>query len=159
MVADKLNADAEAMQKRSSSAPELERFALRLKEAMGGTGIRAFGKKCGLSEGALFSYLSGHTFPTLDRLAAIATTVNRPMSWFLGEDVPSQSVGLDEGTLAQAVGLLQGLLVGRGTLSPGDFATALIGLYQVCSPGQSREALASKVVEISAFVARRAQGA
>lgn len=159
MVAAKLNAPDEAMQKRSSSAPELEHFVVRLKEAMDGAGIRSFGKKCGLSEGALFSYLSGNTFPTLDRLAAIAAAVNRPMGWFLGDAAPSQSVGLDAGTLAQAVGLLQGLLVGRGTLSPGDYATALIGLYQVCAPDQPREALTSKVVEISAFVAHRAQGA
>ncbi|RMH86386.1 XRE family transcriptional regulator [Pseudomonas sp. AOB-7] len=47
-------------------------FGERLKEIMGNTGARAFARTCGLSEGAIRSYLSGETFPTLDRLAQIA---------------------------------------------------------------------------------------
>ncbi|MNZ81990.1 putative HTH-type transcriptional regulator [compost metagenome] len=47
-------------------------FRDRLKQAMGRTGGRAFARKCGLSEGAIRSYLSGDTYPTLDRLEQIA---------------------------------------------------------------------------------------
>ncbi|MDA8483626.1 c repressor [Pseudomonas resinovorans] len=47
-------------------------FRERLKEVMTNTGARAFARNCGLSEGAIRSYLSGETFPTLDRLAQIA---------------------------------------------------------------------------------------
>lgn len=47
-------------------------FGDRLKTVMGSTGARAFARSCGLSEGAIRSYLSGETFPTLDRLAQIA---------------------------------------------------------------------------------------
>lgn len=47
-------------------------FKERLKVAMGDTAARAFARKCDLSEGAIRSYLSGETYPTLDRLARIA---------------------------------------------------------------------------------------
>lgn len=47
-------------------------FKDRLKDVMGSTGARAFARNCGLSEGAIRSYLSGETFPTLDRLEQIA---------------------------------------------------------------------------------------
>lgn len=47
-------------------------FGERLKEMMSNTGARAFARKCGLSEGAIRSYLSKETYPTLDRLAQIA---------------------------------------------------------------------------------------
>lgn len=53
----------------------------RLKEVMGNTGARAFARACGLSEGAIRSYLSGETFPTLDRLAQIAHATKADPMW------------------------------------------------------------------------------
>lgn len=47
-------------------------FRDRLKQIMGTVGARAFARGCGLSEGAIRSYLSGDTYPTLDRLEQIA---------------------------------------------------------------------------------------
>ncbi|NNN24347.1 XRE family transcriptional regulator [Pseudomonas nitroreducens] len=47
-------------------------FPERLRKVMGLTKARAFARECGLSEGAIRSYMSGETFPTLDRLAQIA---------------------------------------------------------------------------------------
>jgi phage repressor protein C with HTH and peptisase S24 domain len=47
-------------------------FPDRLRKVMGLTKARAFARECGLSEGAIRSYMSGETFPTLDRLAQIA---------------------------------------------------------------------------------------
>lgn len=56
-------------------------FGDRLKGIMGATGARAFARSCGLSEGAIRSYLSGETFPTLDRLAQIAQANNVDPMW------------------------------------------------------------------------------
>lgn len=56
-------------------------FGERLKEVMGNTGARAFARACGLSEGAIRSYLSGETFPTLDRLAQIAHATKADPMW------------------------------------------------------------------------------
>jgi phage repressor protein C with HTH and peptisase S24 domain len=47
-------------------------FKDRLKDLIGKDGVRGFSRKCGLSEATLRSYLSGDTFPTLDRLDLIA---------------------------------------------------------------------------------------
>lgn len=57
------------------------RFSDRLKEVIANEGIRAFARKCGLSEGAIRSYLSGETFPTLDRLAQIAQATKADPMW------------------------------------------------------------------------------
>ena len=43
-------------------------FEERLKKAMATNSLRGFSKICGLSEATLRSYLSGATYPTLDRL-------------------------------------------------------------------------------------------
>lgn len=56
-------------------------FKDRLKEVMGTAGARAFARSCGLSEGAIRSYLSGETYPTLDRLAQIAHAVKADPVW------------------------------------------------------------------------------
>ncbi|MHA6161653.1 XRE family transcriptional regulator [Pseudomonas sichuanensis] len=57
------------------------RFGERLKELMDGVGARAFARTCNLSEGAIRSYLSGDTFPTLDRLAQIAHATKVDPMW------------------------------------------------------------------------------
>lgn len=57
------------------------RFGERLKEVMDGVGARAFARTCNLSEGAIRSYLSGETFPTLDRLAQIAQATKVDLQW------------------------------------------------------------------------------
>ncbi|MEX5342985.1 XRE family transcriptional regulator [Pseudomonas sp. I2] len=57
------------------------RFRERLKEAMKGAGARGFARDCGLSEGAIRSYLSGETYPTLDRLTQIANASGVDAVW------------------------------------------------------------------------------
>lgn len=66
-------------------------FGERLKEAMGSTSPRVFARNCGLSEGAIRSYLGGGTFPTLDRLEQIAQASGRSAVWlaFGIEPVPA----------------------------------------------------------------------
>ncbi|MCY1295937.1 putative HTH-type transcriptional regulator [compost metagenome] len=47
-------------------------FKDRLKALVAGKSLRGFSRTCGLSEATLRSYLSGETYPTLDRLEMIA---------------------------------------------------------------------------------------
>lgn len=48
---------------------------------MGSVGARAFARSCELSEGAIRSYLSGETYPTLDRLEQIAAAAGVSAVW------------------------------------------------------------------------------
>lgn len=59
-------------QERSIPAVGIERFKDRLKAIIQGGSVRVFSRECGLSEATLRSYLSGDTYPTLDRLEMIA---------------------------------------------------------------------------------------
>uniref|UniRef100_UPI0035B5658E helix-turn-helix domain-containing protein n=1 Tax=Shigella flexneri TaxID=623 RepID=UPI0035B5658E len=72
--------------------PEIMRFKERLEEAMNGESSRAFAAKCGLSDGVIRNYLSGKTYPSLDRLAQIAYATGRPIEWF----IQSQSMPMVE---------------------------------------------------------------
>lgn len=68
------------------------RFGERLKEVMDGMGARAFARTCDLSEGAIRSYLSGETFPTLDRLAQIAQATKVDLQWLaFGSNTKAQN--------------------------------------------------------------------
>lgn len=56
-------------------------FKQRLKEAMQGQAPRGFARMAQLSEGAIRSYLSGDTYPTLDRLEQIASASGVSAVW------------------------------------------------------------------------------
>ena len=56
-------------------------FRERLKDAMGTRAARVFSRDAGLSEGAIRSYLSGETYPTLDRLEQIAKAAGVSAMW------------------------------------------------------------------------------
>ncbi|NQY77391.1 MAG: helix-turn-helix transcriptional regulator [Halomonas sp.] len=74
-------------------------FPSRLKSALNGESARAFSRRCGLSEGAIRSYLSGDTYPTLDRLMQIAEASKVDAQWlaFGEEKSPSPEVqGMDD---------------------------------------------------------------
>lgn len=74
-------------------------FPLRLKSALGNESARVFSRRCGLSEGAIRSYMSGDTYPTLDRLELIANALGKDMQWlaFGEEKVGSIDVkGMDD---------------------------------------------------------------
>ncbi|WP_128082542.1 helix-turn-helix domain-containing protein [Pseudomonas nitroreducens] len=82
----------------SASNQGIEAFGARLKLAMNGVSPRAFAQQCEMSEGALWSYLRGSTFPTLDRLDRLAKACGRSPAWLaFGADAP---VGHAESDLA-----------------------------------------------------------
>ncbi len=59
---------------------------------MGLTKARAFARECGLSEGAIRSYLSGETYPTLDRLAQIAQAGSVDPMWLAFGVAPTPTI-------------------------------------------------------------------
>ena len=61
----------------------IERFNERLKEAINGESNTSFAKKCGLSETVIRNYLSGKTYPGIDKLPAIAAASGRSVEWFI----------------------------------------------------------------------------
>lgn len=122
-----------------SSSRELGCFKVRLREAIGAGSVRGFSSKAGLSQASLLSYLSGDTFPTLDRLAAIAAAAEKPMTWFLGsdEDGPGRaSQGLSAEELTIAVQLATEALEQRnGTLPPAKFAELVTIIFELLRDG------------------------
>lgn len=67
-------------------------FPDRLRKIMGLTKARAFARECGLSEGAIRSYMSGETYPTLDRLAQIAQAKGVDPMWLAFGVVPTPAI-------------------------------------------------------------------
>ena len=67
-------------------ASEKIHFGERLKDAIGSEAVRSFSRKCGLSEATLRDYLKGSSFPTIDRLARIASAANVSIFWLIGID-------------------------------------------------------------------------
>ncbi|MEN1479849.1 helix-turn-helix transcriptional regulator, partial [Pseudomonas aeruginosa] len=66
-------------------------FKIRLKQAISSHSLRGFSKECGLSEATLRSYLSGETFPTLDRLEQIAQAAGTSAMWLaFGTPIPAE---------------------------------------------------------------------
>ncbi|WP_169741183.1 helix-turn-helix domain-containing protein [Trabulsiella guamensis] len=61
------------------------RFAERLKQAIGDESNLAFAKKCGLSDSLIGRYLRGESYPSIDKLPAIALAAGRSMSWLIGD--------------------------------------------------------------------------
>lgn len=86
------NEDKESRGEHSFPASGIECFRERLLEAMGSEKPRAFAKRAGVSEGAVRSYLSGDTFPGLDRLVHLAQALGADAQWlaFGAEEKPPE---------------------------------------------------------------------
>lgn len=76
---------------RPISSPGIGRFSANLKEALGTRSVRSFASECGLSEAVVRSYLRNDTFPTLDRLDAMAAAAKRPPAWFIEDHEAAQA--------------------------------------------------------------------
>jgi len=78
--------------RRPSLTPELGRqvgrFKERLKSVINEESLRGFGRKAGISDGALRHYLNGDSYPDLDRLAAIAEKSGVNLLWLATGDGP-----------------------------------------------------------------------
>jgi len=117
-----------------SSADELGCFSIRLKEVIGNRSVRGFASECGLSQASMLSYLSGDTFPSLDRLAAIAQAAGRPMAWFVGGAEAQASPELRREALTMALQLAAEALDGK-TLPPQKYAELVSLIYEGLAEG------------------------
>lgn len=59
----------------------VQNFKNRLTEIMQGDSVSVFAKKCDMSETVIRDYLSGKTYPSLNRLAAIAEKCSVSYNW------------------------------------------------------------------------------
>ena len=82
----------------------------------------------------MLSYLSGDTFPSLDRLAAIAQAAGRPMAWFVGGAEAQASPELRREALTMALQLAAEALDGK-TLPPQKYAELVSLIYEGLAEG------------------------
>lgn len=77
---------------------QIGRFGERLKTAIGEESIRSFGRRAGVSDGALRQYMKGKRFPDLDILAAIAHAAHVNFLWLALGDGPIRGEVADPST-------------------------------------------------------------
>ncbi|TDB44287.1 helix-turn-helix domain-containing protein [Photorhabdus luminescens] len=58
-------------------------FGQRLRESMKGETTAKFAKRCGLSDRAIWNYLDGLTYPSLDKIATLAHASNTSIEWLI----------------------------------------------------------------------------
>lgn len=96
------------------------RFSDRLKEAIGESSTRAFAKKCSLSESVVRGYLSGTTYPTLNKLPQLAAAAECSVEWLAAGVATNKSEML--GQFSEEFALIPGYRVqvsaGHGSLTP-----------------------------------------
>ncbi|WP_445496996.1 helix-turn-helix domain-containing protein [Photorhabdus sp. SF281] len=71
-------------------------FGQRLREAMQDEPIATFARRCGLSETAIWNYLNGSTYPSIDKVATLAHASNTSIEWLiLGLNGPNSALCTD----------------------------------------------------------------
>ncbi|CAM3720275.1 MULTISPECIES: helix-turn-helix domain-containing protein [Xenorhabdus] len=69
---------------------KITQFKDRLRQAMGNESGNSLAKRCGISEAAIRTYLSGKTYPSLDKLALLAEKCEVSIEWLAnGSNVDS----------------------------------------------------------------------
>ncbi|MDC9620104.1 helix-turn-helix domain-containing protein [Xenorhabdus sp. XENO-7] len=69
---------------------KITQFKDRLRQAMGSESGNSLAKRCGISEAAIRTYLSGKTYPSLDKLALLAEKCEVSIEWLAnGSNVDS----------------------------------------------------------------------
>lgn len=89
----------------------IRRFPARLRQAIGTIKTRPFARDARLSDGVVRSYLNGLTFPTLDRLDALAAAAGVTPEWLLTGDVP---IAIDQNLLKSAIHVFDDLASREG---------------------------------------------
>lgn len=60
---------------------DVEGFAARLKEAIGNESVRSFSRRLGMSDRGIRAYLSGGSYPTLEKLVQISQLTGVDLNW------------------------------------------------------------------------------
>ncbi|MCW8334343.1 XRE family transcriptional regulator [Vibrio paucivorans] len=88
--------------KRIIPSERIIRFKERLADVIGDEAVLSFAKKSGMSEGVMRSYIRGDTFPSLDRLEAIANAAKVDLNWLAtGKDLSTQIVEVSNKSLSE----------------------------------------------------------
>lgn len=112
-------------------------FSKRLSDAIGDASVRSFARICGLSDKTLRDYLSGKTYPTLDRLALIADASGRPISWLATGEVASstslaQGEPLNEQVLRNTIQAIEIILKKKSlSITPSKKAQIITMIYKL----------------------------
>lgn len=70
----------------------LDNFSLRLKEAIDGYTYRSFADVSGVAATTLRDYVTGRSFPTLDRLTAISEASGKSLEWLVTGEVSNHQM-------------------------------------------------------------------
>ncbi|MEQ5119531.1 helix-turn-helix domain-containing protein [Morganella morganii] len=92
MSYDKDSYDVDNSMPRGFTRNGITQFKDRLKQAMGNESGNSFAKRCGISEASVRAYLSGKTYPSLDKLAVLAEKCEVPISWLANGDNEGNSM-------------------------------------------------------------------
>ncbi|HFZ7939658.1 TPA: helix-turn-helix domain-containing protein [Salmonella enterica subsp. enterica serovar Birkenhead] len=85
------SADTEENRKQIFHHKGIIRFGERLKNAVGSMSYRAFAERCDMSEKVIRNYVAGKTYPSLDRIAALAEALGVDVEWLaFGEEKYSE---------------------------------------------------------------------
>ncbi|MCO6537633.1 MAG: LexA family transcriptional regulator [Gilliamella sp.] len=83
MLENKIKNQTEKEKTRTLTNTGVINFKNRLSLVLEGLSGNAFAKKVGMSEAVIRDYLSGKTYPSLNRLAIIAQKCNVPIEWLV----------------------------------------------------------------------------
>lgn len=91
--------------KKGTSRPfhdeQIGRFPERLEQAMRGRSAREFARASGISDASVRDYLRGDSYPSLDRLDAIAAAAGVSAKWLaVGDGTPEPGISEDKGAYA-----------------------------------------------------------
>lgn len=111
-----------------------QRLAQLIETSAGGS-TREFARRCGLSEGGLRSYLVPRTYPTLDRLDALARAGGVSPGWLLGLDGNAAVAGaqlFDDERLAATLRMIESALTLAGVRFEAKLdATLVANIYRL----------------------------
>ncbi|UCQ39646.1 helix-turn-helix domain-containing protein [Edwardsiella piscicida] len=71
------------------SSEGIERFGERLRSAIGAESVNAFAKRCGISEATIRKYMSGNTYPGIDKMHSLSKSTGKSISWLISGDEES----------------------------------------------------------------------
>lgn len=85
------DANGEKLTPRQILDDRIRRFSARLKDAIGEESLRSFARQAGLSDSVVHKYTHGVSYPTLDRLVAMAHAAEVNIEWLATGEGPKRA--------------------------------------------------------------------
>lgn len=126
-----------------------------MREVLGTEPVTAFGRRCGIGEGTLRSYLNG-TLPVIDKAISIADAANVNIEWLatgrgpkmrgsVAQPEPAQA--LDEQLLARSIGAVEdGLRAVDRSLPPDKHAKLIQAAYNLLGRLEASDKIADQAI-------------